>query len=314
MLAFSRVAEKPGPHTFNSFPRSVSLATSSTILSMRGPVGLPPRGGFVVFGAASDFTHGKVVDVGRRERRTDARRRGGNQAVSLVQGNAPHGMRAPPGAGPHSLGCSQRRNTQSVEKPSCRELFAGTKPTPDLLDRDRACPWFRAHASQSGDTERSRPASKRVDEHGRIQQEPSHRQPERRQSPCLCRRTHIAGSSSHSCPESDTELPRAGRARRPARRPVLCVCAWAEVSTHKRTRRPVLAGHTQGRRAERGSTALSRAGPPCPALCFPLRGRRESPRNSRAEARVLDPLSLFSIIGSVFGTGIAGAGADGAKR
>ena len=113
---------------------------------------------------------------------------------------------------------------------------------------------------------------------------------------------------------SAAELPRAGRARRPARRPVLCVCAWAEVSTHKRTRRPVLAGHTQGRRAERGSTALSRAGPSCPALCFPLRGRRESPRNSRAEARVLDPLSLFSIIGSVVGTGIAGAGADGAKR
>ena len=55
---------------------------------------------------------------------------------------------------------------------------------------------------------------------------------------------------------SAAELPRAGRARRPARRPVLCVCAWAEVSTRKRTRRPVLAGHTQGRRADRGSTAL----------------------------------------------------------
>ena len=80
---------------------------------------------------------------------------------------------------------------------------------------------------------------------------------------------------------SAAELPRAGRARRPARRPVLCVCAWAEVSTRwaevsrphgsrqapiyhyaasrvraQRTRRPVLAGHTQGRRADRGSTAL----------------------------------------------------------
>ena len=220
VLAFSRVAEKPGPQTFNSFPRSVSLATSSTILSMRAPVGLPPRGvssfseRLQVRRSTNsrtdrpvlhvEFTHGKVVDVGRRERRTDARRRRGNQAVSLVQGNAPHGMRATPGAGPHSLGCSQRRKTQSVEKPSCRELFAGTKPTPDLLGRDRACPWIRAHASQPGDTERSRSASKRVDEHGRIQQEPSHRQPERRQSPCLCRRTHIAGSSSHSCPESDT--------------------------------------------------------------------------------------------------------------
>ena len=107
-----------------------------------------------------DFTHGKVVDVGRRERRTDAGRRGGNQAVSLMQCDIPHGMRATPGAGPHSLGCSQRRKTQSVEKPSCRHLFAGTTPTPDLLDRDRACPWLRTHAAQSGDPEHSRPASK----------------------------------------------------------------------------------------------------------------------------------------------------------
>ena len=155
-----------------------------------------------------DFAHGEIVDIRRRECRTDTCSRSGNQTVSLVQGDAPHRIRPAPTARPHPLGRSQRREAQAIEQPSCRQLLAGAQPTPNLLDRDRTSPRLRADASESDNTSRSRPTAKRIDEYGRIQQQASHHQPERRRSPCLCRRTHIAGSSSHSCPESDT-LPSA---------------------------------------------------------------------------------------------------------
>ena len=137
---------------------------------------------------------------------------------------------------------------------------------------------------------------------------------DRRPSPRLCRRTHIAGSSSHSCPESDTapsadsmssqrrsssrprwisSATKALRLRAPARRSssatssssnAMCMrMGW--VSAHKRTRLSILAGHTRGRRAEEGSTALSRVGPSCPALCFGTSCRRDFERSREQQGR-----------------------------
>ena len=105
-----------------------------------------------------------------------------------------------------------------------------------LLDRDRAGPRLRAGAPEPCDTSRGGPAAKRIDEHGRVQQQAGHRQPERRSSPRLCRRTHVAGSSSHSCPRSGT-LPSAdsmSSQRRSSSRP----CLISSVTKALRRRAP----------------------------------------------------------------------------
>lgn len=127
---------------------------------------------------------------------TDGRSR--DEAVGLVDGDALRGQVAAPATGPDTFGHPEGGEPQAPEQPTRRRFLAGAKAPPDLLYRDHAYPGLSADAAQSPEACRCRSTPQRIDDRGRVQEEPGHRQPARRGSPCRCRRVQAAGSSSQS--------------------------------------------------------------------------------------------------------------------
>ena len=97
----------------------------------------------------------------------------------------------------------QRRQPQRSHQPTRRQFLAGSKSATYLLDRNRRHPWFHPDPSQSLDAISGRPTPEGIDQNRRIEHQPRHAQPDRRESPLRCARTQPAGSSSHSWPVSE---------------------------------------------------------------------------------------------------------------
>ena len=118
--------------------------------------------------------HGKVVDVGRCNRSANPLRCGRNQAIRLMQGHTALGELAAPSTRLDGLRDTKWRQTQRIEQTAGSSLLAPSQSSPNLLDRYRANPWVDAAPPQTGYPRCGRATSKRVDQYGRIEQQPRH--------------------------------------------------------------------------------------------------------------------------------------------
>ena len=150
-----------------------------------------------------EFRQREVGNVRRRQCRADPEGRCGNQTIGLVEGDAPLSEFTTPTARTLRFCGVQRRQPQRSHQPTRRQFLAGSKSAPYLLDRNRRHPWFHPDPSQSLDAISGRPTPEGIDQNRRIEHQPRHAQPDRRESPLRCARTQPAGSSSHSWPVSE---------------------------------------------------------------------------------------------------------------
>ena len=105
------------------------------------------------------FGHGEVGSVGCGHRSAHTHRRGGDQAVRLVQCHASFCELLPPPSGPPAFGDTQRSCSQRAHQATRCMLLPGFETPPYLLDRYRRHPWLHSRAPQTAQTSSRRPAS-----------------------------------------------------------------------------------------------------------------------------------------------------------
>ena len=117
-----------------------------------------------------DLAHGEVLHVCGGQGSRDPNCCRSDETVGLVQCGSRCGKVAAPGSGEAAFGDAERSQSKAAKKPHRMGFLVGVEPTPDLLDRDRAHPRLSSQASQAGDPVGGRAPSKRVDEHGRVEE------------------------------------------------------------------------------------------------------------------------------------------------
>ena len=117
-----------------------------------------------------DLAHGEVLHVCGGQGSRDPNCCRSDETVGLVQCGSRCGKVAAPGSGEAAFGDAERSQSKAAKKPHRMGFLVGVEPTPDLLDRDGAHPRLSSQASQAGDPVGGRSASKRVDEHGRVEE------------------------------------------------------------------------------------------------------------------------------------------------
>ena len=98
------------------------------------------------------FGHREVIHVGSGERGSYADRRGGDQAVGLMERDAARRMIASPGSREHPFGGAEWGDAKPSEQSVGDWFFVWSQAPPDFLDRDRTAPWFVAASAQLRDT------------------------------------------------------------------------------------------------------------------------------------------------------------------
>ena len=117
-----------------------------------------------------DLAHGEVLHVCGGQGSRDPNCCRSDETVGLVQCGSRCGKVAAPGSGEAAFGDAERSQSKAAKKPHRMGFLVGVEPTPDLLDRDGAYPRLSSQASQAGDPVGDRAPSKRVDEHGRVEE------------------------------------------------------------------------------------------------------------------------------------------------
>lgn len=121
--------------------------------------------------------HGKIVDVGGRNRGANPLRCGRDQAIRLVQSHATFSELPAPSTRLDGLRDTKRRQAQPIEQTTGSSRFALSQTSPNLLDRYRADPRINAPPTQTGYPRCRRATPKRVDQYSRVEQQPRHASP-----------------------------------------------------------------------------------------------------------------------------------------
>jgi hypothetical protein len=145
-----------------------------------------------------ELPHRIVPHVAGREPASGGEGRCGNQAVGLSEGPSSLGMPATPLAGLPALPLAERDDAKAGEEAAHLAVLGRAESSYRLLDVDGARARRVARIVKRSETLRGlRTSSQEIDEDGRVQQNGRH-QPTRLSSARRCRRTHEAGSTSHS--------------------------------------------------------------------------------------------------------------------